>query len=279
MGTLNTSDRLAVCSWSLRAKSPAELVTLVQQTGLRQVQLALNPLVKEPEVWGSTPDLLHKADIAIVSGMFGTIGEDYSTLETIKRTGGIVPDETWSANWEQLQKVAGVAQQLQLSMVSGHLGFIPHDLTDPTALKLLDRTRQLTALFAQHGCVTLMETGQETADTLIALLQAVNHPNLGVNFDPANMILYGKGEPVASLQKLLPWVKQVHIKDAVASDQPGVSWGTEVTAGQGQVDWQSFIKALHEGGYQGKLVIEREAGPQRVDDIKAASKLIHALII
>ncbi len=271
-------DRLAVCSWSLRAKSPLELVTLVKQTGLHQVQLALNPLVQEPTVWGDVPALLQQAGITIVSGMFGTLGEDYTTLQTIQRTGGIVPDDTWPANWEQLQKVARLAQQLQLKIVSGHLGFIPHDLTDPTAVKLLERTRQLADVFAKHGCVMLMETGQETSDTLIALLKTVNHPNLGINFDPANMILYGKGEPVSALQQLLPWVKQVHIKDAVASDQPGVTWGNEVAAGRGQVNWRGLVQVLRDGGYTGKLVIEREAGAQRVDDIKSAVTLLRGLV-
>lgn len=271
-------EKLAVCSWSLHPQSPVELVALVQQTGLKQVQLALRGLLQDPATWGPVPAMLQQAGIGIVSGMFGMIGEDYSTLQTIRHTGGIVPDATWPANWEQLQKVAELAQRMQLKVVSGHLGFIPQDLTLPNGKKLCDRTAQLADLFARYGCTMLMETGQETADTLINLLKAVNKPNLGVNFDPANMILYGKGDPISALVQLLPWIRQVHIKDAVASDRPGVEWGREVAVGSGQVNWPAFVRVLRDAGYCGAYVIEREAGVNRVNDIRAAAALIRQLL-
>lgn len=87
-------DRLAVCSWSLQAESPASLVERVLATGVRKVQLALDPLRERPEIWANTPAKLADAGIGVVSGMFGTLGEDYTTLETIRETGGVVPDAT-----------------------------------------------------------------------------------------------------------------------------------------------------------------------------------------
>jgi sugar phosphate isomerase/epimerase len=99
---------------------------------------------------------------------------------------------------------------------------------------------------------------------------------VGVNFDPANMILYDKGDPIAALRVLGPWLKQCHIKDATRTKTPG-TWGNEVVAGTGEVDWPAFFRTLGELGFTGNLCIEREAGSQRVADITAARQLIEKL--
>jgi L-ribulose-5-phosphate 3-epimerase len=118
-----------------------------------------------------------------------------------------------------------------------------------------------------------LETGQETAPVLVQLLQALKRRNVGVNFDPANMILYDKGNPIAALRVLGPWIRQVHIKDARRTKVPG-TWGEEVAAGTGEVDWQAFFATLRELNYKGDFVIEREAGTQRVADIQAAREMV-----
>jgi sugar phosphate isomerase/epimerase len=120
------------------------------------------------------------------------------------------------------------------------------------------------------------ETGQETAETLGAFLEKLGKPHVGVNFDPANMILYDKGEPIGALQALGPWLKQCHIKDAVKTKTPGV-WGEEVPVGSGQVDWPAFLRVLDKLGFQGNLAIEREAGEQRVTDICAARQYLEKI--
>jgi len=102
-------------------------------------------------------------------------------------------------------------------------------------------------------------------------------PNVGVNFDPANMILYDKGDPIEALKVLAPYLKQCHIKDANRTKETG-TWGEEVTAGTGQVDWDGFFKTLAALGYQGDFAIEREAGDQRVVDIIAAKNFATPLI-
>jgi sugar phosphate isomerase/epimerase len=99
---------------------------------------------------------------------------------------------------------------------------------------------------------------------------------VGVNFDPANMILYDKGDPIDALKTLAPYLKQCHIKDANRTTQPG-EWGEEVQTGTGQVDWKAFLSALDGLGYDGVFAIEREAGEQRVEDILAAKKYICGL--
>jgi L-ribulose-5-phosphate 3-epimerase len=120
------------------------------------------------------------------------------------------------------------------------------------------------------------ETGQETAETLATFLTKLNRPNVGVNFDPANMILYDKGDPIEALRVLGPWLKQCHIKDATRTIQPG-AWGAEVPAGTGEVNWPAFFATLKELGYAGNLCIEREAGPQRVADIITARQMVEKL--
>jgi sugar phosphate isomerase/epimerase len=205
--------------------------------------------------------------------MVTTIGEDYSTMEAIRRTGGIVPDQTWKENWRNLQTNAALARSLGLRLVTFHAGFLPHDQNDPDFKKLLGRLREVADLFAEHRLELGLETGQETAEALGEFLETLDRPNVGVNFDPANMILYDKGDPIQAVGALGPWLKQCHIKDANRTTKPG-AWGAEVPAGTGQVDWPGFFRKLAEVGFSGYLSIEREAGAQRLQDIQTAREFV-----
>jgi sugar phosphate isomerase/epimerase len=244
---------LAVCSWSLQASSPAELVARVQATGARAVQLALTPVVEKPDVWGGVFDALRSAGIEVISGMLETVGEDYSTLEAIRATGGVVPDATWPATRARAAEVARVAGAHRIALVTLHAGFIPHE-AGPEQEKLLGRLREIAALFAGHGARIAFETGQESAETLVHALQALGDRTIGVNFDPANMILYGMGDPVTAVRTLAPYIAQVHIKDALPTKVAG-TWGSEVRVGTGEVDWTAF-------------------GGDRVGDLRAALELL-----
>lgn len=267
------SDRLAVCSWSLQPTSPADLVAKLESTGIRRVQLALDPLRETPGVWGETASLFRQKGITTVSGMFGCAGEDYSTLETIRMTGGIAPDATWEQNWNNIRATAALAQQLRLKLITFHAGFLPHEEKDPNFARMLLRLGETADVFKAANIALGLETGQETAPVLVQLLQKLQRPNVGVNFDPANMILYDKGNPIAALRMLGPWIRQVHIKDARRTKVPG-TWGEEVAAGTGGVDWRAFLATLRELNYAGDLVIEREAGSQRVMDIRTAKEVV-----
>jgi sugar phosphate isomerase/epimerase len=273
MKTAEHLPRLAVCSWSLQAQNPRELAEKILATGLRRVQLALDPLRESPAIWGETENVLQQNKIKIVSGMFGCVGENYSTLATIRATGGIAPDATWPQNLPAIRASAEIAAQLGLRLVTFHAGFLPHEQSDPAFKKMVERLRTIADLFAGKNIELGLETGQETAPALAAFLQELNRPNVGVNFDPANMILYDKGNPVEALRVLAPWLRQVHIKDATRTKIPG-AWGTEVAVGSGEVDWPAFFAALRELHFVGDLVIEREAGDQRVTDIITARELV-----
>lgn len=269
----NLPKRLAVCSWSLRPASPHDLAHELLELGIPSVQLALDPLRDNPTVWGATADSFADHGVKIVSGMFGTVGEDYTTLETIKATGGVVPDATWDQNWRNAQAIVEIAARLGLKLVTFHAGFLPHETSDPSYAKLRGRIVQLADLFGARGLDLGFETGQEDADTLAAFLTDLGKPNVGVNFDPANMILYAKGDPIAALRTLRPWLKQCHLKDAVQTKVPG-TWGEEVATGTGQVDWKAFFQVLASTGYTGNLAIEREAGEQRATDIQTAREYV-----
>ena len=269
------SSRLAVCSWSLQPTSPPDLIDKLHATGIHRVQLALDPLRDAP-AWAEAPSLLKQSGITIVSGMFGCVGEDYSTLDTIRRTGGIAPDETWDQNLSNIQKTASLARDLGLKLVTFHAGFLPHDERDPAFPRMLERLRKVADIFAAGDMVLGLETGQETAPVLLQLLTKLARGNVGVNFDPANMILYDKGNPLEALRTLGAWIRQIHIKDAVRTKQPG-TWGEEVPAGHGQVDWRAFFRILDELKFSGDCVIEREAGTQRVEDIRVAKKMVESL--
>ncbi len=266
--------QLAFCSWSTRPETPSELIERCEQTGIKRVQLGMRPLYTMPDAWADAPRQFADAGIEIVSGMFAARGEDYSSLARIRKTGGIVPDETWEGNWEDLQQVAAFGKELGLKLVSTHAGFIPEDENDPKFPVVVDRIQKMGDLFKEaFGGELMLETGQETADTLLTFLGAVGRPNVGVNFDPANMLIYRMGDPVDSMRKLMSRIGQVHIKDAVRGG-PDDERGAEVRVGEGEVDWPAFVAALVEAGYTGNLVIEREKGEQRVEDIRRAAEFI-----
>jgi L-ribulose-5-phosphate 3-epimerase len=103
----------------------------------------------------------------------------------------------------------------------------------------------------------------------------VESPGAGVNFDPANMVLYDEGNPVQAMAVLAPWIRHVHIKDGIRTRRPG-AWGREVPWGEGEVGAEAFLRELKRLGYAGALAIEREAGDRRVQDIRSAVERLEA---
>jgi sugar phosphate isomerase/epimerase len=267
------AERLAVCTWSLQPNSPQDLITKLAATGIRRVQLALDPLRESPKIWGETENLFRANGITVVSGMVGCLGEDYSTLDSIRLTGGIAPDATWEQNLKNIRACAALAKKMGLKLVTFHAGFLPPDDSHPTFAKMLQRLDEVADIFMVQNILLGLETGQETAPELADLLHKLNHPNIGVNFDPANMIMYDKGDPVKALHILAPWIRQVHIKDAKRTKVPG-TWGEEVPVGKGEVDWRAFFSTFKHVIFNVNLAIEREYGTSRVADIRTAREVV-----
>jgi sugar phosphate isomerase/epimerase len=257
---------LSVCTWSLRT-DPDGVARALKQLDIGLVNLALKPAFMEN---GAVYlEAVKKQSWGVSAVTIGFFQEDYSSLESIRATGGIVPDEHWDRNRATVIRSVAITAELGARFLTLHAGFVEDD--DPVkARKFMDRLVCLADAAGERGVTLLMETGQETARCLSALLGELGHPALGINFDPANMILYGKGDPVEAVRMLGRWIRHVHVKDAIAAKVPG-TWGTEVPWGQGQVGTASFLGALKEIDYKGTLAIERESGDDRLGDIRLAA--------
>ena len=151
---------------------------------------------------------------------------------------------------------------------------MPHDAADPLYGDVVAVTRELCDHCRGNGQNLHLETGQETADALLQFLGRVGRDNLFVNFDPANMILYGSGEPIDALRKVGRYVRSVHCKDAKWAARPGQEWGAEVPLGEGDVGFENFLRTLKDLGYNGPLTIEREI-PQEPAPAKGRNRPRH----
>ncbi len=269
--------RLGVCSWSLKAASPADLAQKVFECGVTSVQLALDPLRDGRWDVARSVHALAASGLSARSGMIGMKGEDYTSPASIAATGGVRVDAHWEENLAAATESAALAWRLRLPLVSFHAGFLPHERRDPLRAVLLGRLRALADVFGRHDVALALETGQERAETMLDVLAELDRPTVGVNFDPANMLLYGMGDPVEALSVLGPHVRQVHVKDARAPRQPG-AWGEEVCVGTGEVDWPRFFEVLARVAPAADLMIEREAGVDRVGDIRKAATLVRKLL-
>lgn len=198
----------------------------------------------------------------------GFAGESYADIPTVERTVGLVPEETRSVRLQEMREISDFARLLGCDVVALHLGFVPHNASSAAYSQIVETTRSLCEYVARNDQSLHLETGQESADGLLQFLKDVQRSNLFVNFDPANMILYGTGEPIDALRKIGAYVKSVHCKDATWSDEPGATWGCEVPLGKGQVGMETYLKTLLEIGYDGPLTIEREI-PQEPERQKA----------
>ena len=249
----------------------------MEKAGVKGIHLALGPFIapderhgaaESKETWEFVKAQVKSGKWKLMSTMVGTIGEDYSTLETIKKTGGIVPDATWEGNKKIVTEGAKLTKELGCHYMSLHAGFL--DESDPKAFATyVERVSWMRDEAKKYGVTILLESGQETAEDLVKFLEKV--PGVYVNFDPANMILYGKGEPREAVKLLAPWIRQVHVKDALFTEKPG-TWGTEVPWGDGAVGARAFIAELEKAGYKGNYVIEREGGNNRAAEIGLAAE-------
>lgn len=203
--------------------------------------------------------------ITLTAVFGGFEGESYADIPTVSRTVGLVPSATRAARTAEMKEIADFARLLGCRVVALHLGFVPHDARDPLYQDVLQVTRDLCDHCRKNGQALHLETGQEPADALLQFIGDVQRDNLFINFDPANMILYGSGEPIAALRQLGKYVRSVHCKDGTWAKNPGQEWGREVPLGEGDVGIENYLRTLLEIGYDGPLTIEREIPqePQR----------------
>ena len=255
-----------VMEGALRELGAAGFATL--QTSTPPAAYLSEPLLSELE--GVNAD----AGFTVTSVAAVYAGESYADIEAVRRTVGLLPQATRLSRLDDTKRTADFARALGADNVSSHIGYIPENRSDPDYLNLV-KTLELVCNHLERNAQSFnLETGQETAEALKQFIAAVGRPNLGVNFDPANMIMYGTGDPIEALDVLAPWVRGVHCKDGVWPSAPG-QLGEERRLGEGEVGLERFLAKLVEIGYTGPLTIEREVpGDQQLADFLYEKQLI-----
>lgn len=252
----------------------------VKKFGLRAGQVGFPgelSLIGAAERWD---EALTAEQFIPVTAVCSYIGEDYSDIPTVQRSVGLVPPDTRTERITRTKAISDLARKLAIDSLACHVGVIPLEADDPLRADIRDVVREICDYCGENGQSFTLETGQEPAKVLLQFMEDVQRSNLKINFDPANMILYGTGDPIEALDVLGKHVVSVHCKDGdwPPLDRPE-ALGTERPLGDGSVDVPRFISKLKEIGYRGVLSIEREEqDPEKRDrDIRKAISLLKTL--
>jgi L-ribulose-5-phosphate 3-epimerase len=252
---------IGVCSWSLQVTSVPELKGFMDRLGIGIVQIACgDPHHASWSEGDAMPAAAKAAGFTMSGAMLGFPGEDYTTPQTIERTGGFGDPATRPQRLETLKWGLKRTRDLGLTDLMLHAGFIP-EIGDAGRTSFLDTLLTASRLADDAGVTLAFETGQESSTLLRRTLDDLKCPNLKVNFDPANMLLYDKDDPLKAVELLAPDIRSVHLKDANRPTVKG-TWGNEVPLGTGQTNTAEFVKLLKNVGFTGPLCIEREVGDQ-----------------
>lgn len=253
----------------------------VRSTGVRAGQLGLPGNMELSDAAAAEwKEALDRSGFTLVTVFASYEGESYADIPTVERTVGFIPRETRNERERRTYAVSDFAARLGVKSIACHIGFVPEDTADPDYVAVRDLVRAICDHAGRNGQSFALETGQERAPVLLRFLADCERPNLGINFDPANLILYGTGEPVEALRMLAPHLLSVHAKDGdwPAKDTPG-ALGSERALGRGSVGIERFVRALSELGFRGTLNVEREgAAPgEWLKDVREAVRLLERL--
>jgi L-ribulose-5-phosphate 3-epimerase len=272
---------IGVMFWA--GRDPLETVREVKSLGVRCGQLAIpGDLALDAATTAAWKRAIAAEDFHVVTVFVAYAGEDYADIPTVGRTVGLVPPSTRAAREQRTYAVSDLAAALGVPAIALHVGCVPENPADPTYAEVRETVRRVADHAAEWNQVFALETGQEPAPALAKFIQDVDRPNLRINFDPANMILYGTGDPIQALDVLGPLVVSVHAKDGIwpAKDKPG-ALGVEQPFGKGDVGPARFLAKLKQIGYTGTLNVEREGVEdqrQRLADIRSAVALLEGLL-
>lgn len=250
--------------------APEATIKRVHEMGFSNCFLSLDGYINKftPDAAKQIGDLLAKYDVvATTVEVVGPPPLEWNFLQG-PSTIGLVPPKTHEARIDALRQVSDFAKLLDIGQVQTHCGFIPEDPADPLYPQAVAAIRKVAEHCHGNGQHFLMETGQETPTTMSRAIRDVNLPNLGVGLDTANLILYGKANPVDAVDIIGTHVRSVHAKDGMWPTDPN-KLGEEVLIGKGLVDFKTVFTKLHKLGYSGAITIEREtSGPQQIEDVK-----------
>jgi sugar phosphate isomerase/epimerase len=254
-------------------------IAFVRGFGLRAGQLGIGGKLSLNGLAASWSSALEKnPDFSIATAVCSYVGEDYTDIASVRGTVGLVPGGTRAERIARTKDVAGIAAELGIRSVACHIGFVPEERAASEYEEVRDLAAHICDHLGKQQQDFTLETGQEPADALLAFMEDAGRPNLKINFDPANMTLYGTGDPIDAVEVLGKHIISVHCKDGVAPDKRG-SLGVERRLGSGQVDFPAFLKALRDVGYGGILSIEREEPDvdERNADIRHAVEFLRDL--
>ena len=264
----------AVMFWA--GGDPASTIAELTSLGIRRGQLGL-PGDLDLSCAAAWRDALNAASFPVYTVFAAYNGESYADIPTVQQTVGFVPPATRAERESRTLAVSDFAAVIGAPGIATHIGFVPESAEDPDYVAVRDMVRRICDHAAAHGQTFALETGQEPAPVLLAFLRDAARPNLGINFDPANMILYGTGDPIEALEILGPHVLSVHGKDG-GWPEPGKvgALGEECALGAGAVGVSRFLEKLKDIGYAGPVAIEREASDpaRRMNDIRSAIALL-----
>jgi len=234
----------------------------------------------EPHLWSEKLAEKVKADakssgVHITAFWAGWTGPAVWNMVDGPGTLGLIPAAYRYHRIRELTKAGEFAQKIGVPAIITHLGFIPENPLDPLFREVVIAVRTVALELEKRQVGFWFETGQETPLTLLRLIKEVGTPNLGINLDPANLILYGKGNPLDALDVFGKYVRNIHAKDALCPTDPS-QIGQEVKVGQGRVRFPEFIRKLKEIKFKGEFIIEREvSGEQQARDILETVKYLH----
>jgi sugar phosphate isomerase/epimerase len=271
-------ERMAIGVMLGVGENPAESIQKVFDVGVNNAQMGRPPdaYLKGAKA-AALKKTIKKSGITITTVFCGFAGESYADIPTVRATVGFVPKATRAARLKKAKEIADFARSIGCKNIGAHIGFVPEEPSDPDYKAIVKAVRSFAQYLKKNGQRLCLETGQETGPTLLRFLKDLKCPNVRVNFDPANMILYGTGGPIEALKLVGKYVAGVHCKDGVPPTKKDML-GHETPLGKGKVGIERFIRTLAEIGYKGPLTIEREiTGDQQKKDIVKARKLLERI--
>lgn len=268
--------QLGVVASAADGMSPDQALARVKRLGFSSCQLAVGmaPASLAPAIRAA----MEKYQVTPTA--FMTLGEGRMVwnLREGPETIGVIPRATRAERVNALKRASDLAKACGVKAVHTHCGFIPENPNDPLYAETVKVLREVVGYARNNGQMFLCETGQETPITLLRAIQDVGLDNMKVNLDLANLILYGKGEPVGALDVLGSHVRGIHAKDGLYPTDP-YGLGKEMPIGSGRVRFPEVFQKLHALQYAGPVTIEREiSGPRQELDIRESTEFLTKLI-
>lgn len=271
-------NQIGVFLRSTGREEPAEALAAVKAVGLDLIQISRLPeRFYTPEGAQEFGRMMKAAGVRAASVVVVFDGESYRDLDAVEATVGFRPAHLLEARLAYARKCVDFAAALGVKIVTFHMGVLPKDTADPTYVRMLEAVTAIAGYAAARGTSISLETGQETADELARFLDAIKVARVGVNFDIANLVLYGMDNPPNALRRLLDRVTSIHVKDGLPPDAPR-KLGREVRLGEGRGEVGRCLEILRDAGFAGPLVIEnyvaRASGSDPLDELRTAKAFI-----